>query len=75
MKFVEFKRSDDGKIKIDIDKIVAYEPSTDRAYPGDEYTSIIFYERRIFVKETYGNVDRKINGTVNYNPDRRMVVS
>lgn len=73
-KFVEFKESPDGIVKIDVEKIAAYKPSANRAYPSDEYTYIGFGTQScIYVNEPFEAVDRKIMAfTSPFDPDRRI---
>ena len=71
-KFVEFRRND-SVIKIDVNKIIAYEPSNNRAYPADEYTAILIGTGTIFVNEPFEAVDKKVTTfTEPFNPDKRL---
>lgn len=71
-KFIEFKRND-SVIKIDVNKVLAYEPSNNRAYPADEYTSILIGTGAIFVNEPFEAVDKKMTAfTGSFDPDKRL---
>ena len=71
-KFIEFKRND-SIIKIDVYKVIAYEPSNNRAYPADEYTAILIGTGTIFVNEPFEAVDKKMTAFAGtFDPDRRM---
>lgn len=72
-KFIEFRRND-SIIKIDVNKVLAYEPSNNRAYPADEYTSILIGTGAIFVNEPFEAVDKKMSAFAggSFDPDRRL---
>lgn len=71
-KFIEFKRND-SIIKIDVYKVIAYEPSNNRAYPADEYTAILIGTGTIFVNEPFEAVDKKMTAFAGtFDPDRRL---
>jgi hypothetical protein len=58
--FVSFKKTDDSPIKIDVNKLIAYEPSGNRAYPSEEYTALFFAHSVIYVNEPFASVDEKV---------------
>lgn len=71
-KFIEFRRND-SVIKIDVNKVLAYEPSNNRAYPADEYTSILIGTGAIFVNEPFEAVDKKMSTFAgSFDPDKRL---
>lgn len=60
--FVSFKRDAERQIKIDINKVSAYEPSAKRDLPAEEYTAIFFDAGIIYVNEPFEEVDKKMAG-------------
>lgn len=58
--FVSFKRSEESPIKVDVKKLIAYEPSGNRSYPADEYTALIFAHSILYVNEPFASVDEKV---------------
>ena len=72
-KFVTFMRDAERQIKIDVEKVVAYEPSGSRQYPEDEYTCINLGAGIIYVNEPFEAVDRKIDRACSpFDPNKRI---